>query len=262
MTTKTSEPAPVTNPARTPGGPNGRMGPGFTGPKDGKVPPITTQELGLIVGIVIAVGFLILGYWFYGQREGTGKTSFQVGIGTHEKPAVKSPTPVSSGPLTTPAVAAATPTSPERTPAAMKPKPVHADIYFDFDRSRLRADAVSILQEQAQLLKKDSGWVVMVQGHSDQNGPAEYNKVLAKRRAETVKEFLVQLGVPESSIKVLGLGQEGMICDDDSQECRKLNRRVHLEMTKLETPPTPLPGVGGEKSEGADESTTPSSPTH
>jgi peptidoglycan-associated lipoprotein len=226
---KTSEQTPTTGPTATVGGPYGRTSQDFTGPKK-------KQEMGLIVGVIITVGLLIGGYWFYSQR------------GETEQSADQSPTPISSGPLVTPAVAAAVPPTSAVTP---KPETVHADLYFDFNRSRLRADAVSILQEQAQILKKDGGWVVMVQGYSDQHGPAEYNKGLAKRRAETVKEFLVQLGVPESSIKVISLGQAGMICDDGSKECQKLNRRVHLEMTKVGAPSTEIA-----------ESITPSSPTH
>jgi outer membrane protein OmpA-like peptidoglycan-associated protein len=236
---KPSEQTPTTGPTATVGGPYGRTGAGFTGPKDVKVPPFTKQEMGLIVGVIITVGLLIGGYWFYSQR------------GETEQSADKSPTPVSSGPLVTPAVAAPVPSASAQTPVDPKPETVHADLYFDFNRSRLRADAVTILQEQAQILKKDGGWVVMVQGYSDQHGPAEYNKGLAKRRAETVKEFLVQLGVPESSIKVISLGQAGMICDDGSKECQKLNRRVHLEMTKVGAPSTEIA-----------ESITPSSPTH
>src|SRR5256885_115489 len=59
------------------------------------------------------------------------------------------------------------------------------------------------------------------------------NKVLAQRRADTVKQFLVELGVPESSVKVVALGPEAALCDDPGKECQQLNRRVHLEMRRL-----------------------------
>ena len=48
-----------------------------------------------------------------------------------------------------------------------------------------------------------------------------------------VKQFLVELGVPETSIKVVTIGQEGALCDDPVAECQQLNRRVHLEIRKL-----------------------------
>ena len=61
----------------------------------------------------------------------------------------------------------------------------------------------------------------------------EYNRRLAQRRAETVKQFLVELGVAETSIKVITVGPEGALCDDPGKGCQQLNRRVHLEIRRL-----------------------------
>jgi len=74
---------------------------------------------------------------------------------------------------------------------------------------------------------------VLIQGYADSQGPVEYNRLLAQRRAESVKQFLVELGVPETSIKVVTIGKEGALCDDPSRECQQLNRRVHLEIRKM-----------------------------
>jgi peptidoglycan-associated lipoprotein len=109
----------------------------------------------------------------------------------------------------------------------------HADIYFDFKSTRLRADAVRILQDNAGSLDPANAWVVLVQGYADHQGPAEYNKVLAQRRAEAVKQFLVELGVPEASIRLVAIGPDGALCDEPTKECQQLNRRVHLEFRKL-----------------------------
>jgi len=109
----------------------------------------------------------------------------------------------------------------------------HADVYFDFKSTRLRADAVRVLQDTTGLMDLANAWVVLVQGHADRQGPAEYNRVLAQRRAQAVKQFLVELGVPETSIKLVTLGQDGLLCDDPGKECQELNRRVHLEFRKL-----------------------------
>ena len=78
-----------------------------------------------------------------------------------------------------------------------------------------------------------NSWVVLVQGYTDTQGPAEYNRGLAQRRALVVKRFLVDLGVPESAIKMTTMGQEGALCDDAGKECQEINRRVHLEFRKL-----------------------------
>jgi outer membrane protein OmpA-like peptidoglycan-associated protein len=139
-----------------------------------------------------------------------------------------------SDPSTAP-TAAPTPAPKPRTvaPASITGEVVHADIYFDFKSTRLRADAVRLLQDKAALMDGAGAWAVLVQGYADRQGPAEYNRLLAERRAMVVKQFLVELGVPEPSIKVVTIGQQGALCDDPSTECQQLNRRVHLEIHKL-----------------------------
>ena len=118
-------------------------------------------------------------------------------------------------------------------PAPIETEVIHADVYFDFKSTRLSAGAVRLLQDKAALLEHTSTWAVLVQVYADRQGPAEYNRTLAQRRATAVKQFLVELGVPEASIKVVTIGQEGSLCDEPSAECQQLNRRVHLEMRKL-----------------------------
>ena len=109
----------------------------------------------------------------------------------------------------------------------------HADIYFDFKSVRLRADAAKMLQDTAAAMTRTETWAVLITGYADSHGPAAYNKVLAQRRAETVKQFLVELGVPETAVKVAALGPEASLCDDPGKECQQLNRRVHLEIRRL-----------------------------
>jgi outer membrane protein OmpA-like peptidoglycan-associated protein len=147
---------------------------------------------------------------------------------------VRSDDAEASDPSTAPA-AVPTPAPRPRTvaPAPTTGEVVHADVYFDFKSTRLRADAVRLLQDKAALMENAGTWVVLVQGYADRQGPAEYNLLLAERRATVVKQFLVELGVAEPSIKVVTIGQEGALCDEPSTECQQLNRRVHLEIRKL-----------------------------
>lgn len=116
---------------------------------------------------------------------------------------------------------------------------LHTDVYFDFKSTRLRADAVRVLQETAASMDLTNSWVVLVHGYADHQGPAEYNRVLAQRRAQSVKQFLVELGVPETAIRLAAIGPEGALCDDPGKECQQLNRRVHLEFRKLVAAPGP-----------------------
>ena len=137
---------------------------------------------------------------------------------------------------TTTGAAPATPATPRPRSTPSTPvtgEVMHADIYFDFKSTRLRADAVRLLQEKAGQMEHASTWAVLVQGYADRQGPAEYNRSLAERRATVVKQFLVELGVPEPSIKVVTIGQEGALCYDPSAECQQLNRRVHIEMRRV-----------------------------
>ncbi len=122
------------------------------------------------------------------------------------------------------------------TPVATTPNGtdiVHADVYFDVKSVRLRADAVRMLQEKAALIDGAHVWTVLIQGYADRQGAPEYNRALARRRADAVKRFLVELGVPETSVKVVTIGQEGALCDDGRPECQQLDRRVHIEIRKL-----------------------------
>ena len=118
-------------------------------------------------------------------------------------------------------------------PAPAETEAIHADIYFDVKSTRLHADAVRLLQSKAAMMERTSSWVVLVQGYADRQGAPEYNRGLAQRRAAVVKQFMVELGVPETTIRVVTIGQEGALCDEPTSECQQLNRRVHLEIRKL-----------------------------
>ncbi|HXH07947.1 MAG TPA: OmpA family protein [Vicinamibacterales bacterium] len=113
---------------------------------------------------------------------------------------------------------------------------LHTDVFFDVNRTRLSAEAVRVLQETAEVVR-GGGWVVLLQGHSDPQGHPEYNRALAQRRAETARQFLVELGVPAPAIRIAAIGPDALLCDDPEPECRRLNRRVHVEMRRLPARP-------------------------
>ncbi len=168
------------------------------------------REVAMLVGVLLMVGAATIATYWISSR------------GTDAKPAPVT-TAAGEGPAAPRAVVSA-PTDLEV---------VHTDVYFDVKSTRLRADAVRLLQEKAARMDRAAVWAVLLQGHADRQGPPEFNKALAQRRAAAVKQFLVELGVPEASIKVLAIGQEGALCDDPGKECQQLNRRVHVEIRKL-----------------------------
>jgi peptidoglycan-associated lipoprotein len=106
------------------------------------------------------------------------------------------------------------------------------DIYFDYDKSDVRADARAALQHDADLLKRifaaDPSFSVVIEGHADERGSAEYNLGLGDRRGTSAKDFLVGLGVPENRMRTISYGKERPVCTDANEECYQRNRRAHL----------------------------------
>src|SRR5579883_2632526 len=81
------------------------------------------------------------------------------------------------------------------------------DAYFDYDKSDIRGDARDALTKDAEALKsilKDfPSATIVVEGHCDERGSAEYNLGLGDRRATSAKDFLVQLGVPADKLRTI-----------------------------------------------------------
>ncbi len=106
------------------------------------------------------------------------------------------------------------------------------DAYFDYDKSEIRGDAQTALQHDAQLLKQifaaDANFTVVIEGHCDERGSAEYNLGLGDRRAQAAKEFLVSLGVPADRLTTISYGKDRPVCTEASEECYQRNRRAHL----------------------------------
>ena len=106
------------------------------------------------------------------------------------------------------------------------------DAFFDLDMSEIRADGRDALTKDAALLKQifqqDPNFSVVVEGHCDERGSAEYNLALGDRRSTAAKDFLVQLGVPADRLKTISYGKERPQCTEASEECWQKNRRAHL----------------------------------
>lgn len=106
------------------------------------------------------------------------------------------------------------------------------DIYFDYDSSAIREDARTTLTRNADVLKQlfteNSGVRVVIEGHADERGSAEYNLGLSDRRASTVKEFMVQLGLPGDRLTHTSFGKERPQCTESTEACWQQNRRAHF----------------------------------
>ena len=104
------------------------------------------------------------------------------------------------------------------------------DAYFDYDKSSIRADAQQALTSDANFLKEHPSIHFTIEGHCDERGSEEYNLGLGDRRANSAKEFLVNLGISASRITTISYGKDRPFCTEHNEECWQQNRRAHLVM--------------------------------
>lgn len=98
-------------------------------------------------------------------------------------------------------------------------------VHFALDRYDLAADAQTTLQQQAALLQSHPEVAVTIQGHADERGTREYNLALGERRADSVRNYLIALGIPAERVSVISYGKERPECADAAEGCWAQNRR-------------------------------------
>jgi len=102
------------------------------------------------------------------------------------------------------------------------------NILFDFNRSELRPQYYSDLDELAAMLRKNSDVTIEIAGHTDNVGTPEYNQTLSEKRAETVKNYFVQKGIEKDRLFPRGFGFTMNAASNENQAGRALNRRVEI----------------------------------
>jgi peptidoglycan-associated lipoprotein len=128
---------------------------------------------------------------------------------------------------------AATPVTPQpetaqaRGAAQEKASPLQ-DIFFDFDKSSIRADMKKSLAENIRWLKANPTTSIIIEGHCDERGTVEYNQGLGQRRAASVKNYLVAAGISAKRIKVVSYGKERPFVTGHDESAWKWNRRAHF----------------------------------
>ncbi len=131
-------------------------------------------------------------------------------------------------------------TQPPPPPPAATPAPSDEDlfgqnikdIYFDYDKSNIRADQESAIQSDAQFLTQHPNISFTIEGHCDDRGSTEYNLALGDQRASSVKNALVAAGVSAGNIKTISYGKEKPFCMEDNEACWQQNRRGHFVYQK------------------------------
>jgi peptidoglycan-associated lipoprotein len=98
-------------------------------------------------------------------------------------------------------------------------------VYFDFDRSAVRASERSKVEAVGQHLMANPRHAVRVEGHCDERGTEGYNLALGERRALAVREYLVNLGVPGNRVATVSYGESRPADPRSNEEAWSRNRR-------------------------------------
>ncbi len=103
-------------------------------------------------------------------------------------------------------------------------------IYFEFDKSRLLPEAKEILRRKAEWLKTHSGVSVVIEGHCDERGADRYNMALGNQRAQSTKDYLVELGIVTERLNTVTYGEDRPAVSDHNETAWARNRRAEFLM--------------------------------
>jgi len=106
------------------------------------------------------------------------------------------------------------------------------DALFDYDKATIRIDATSALKDDVSVIRgilaSYPSQKLVIEGHADERGSAEYNEALGDKRAQAASEFLVQMGIPQVQLTIISYGKERPVCTEDTEACWQKNRRAHI----------------------------------
>lgn len=106
------------------------------------------------------------------------------------------------------------------------------DINFAFDSSSLSSTAKGVLTRNAEWLNKNPDVNVIIEGHCDERGTAEYNLALGERRAKSAYDFLRNIGVKSGRMSTISYGEELPLDPGKNESAYAKNRRVHFAVKK------------------------------
>lgn len=104
-------------------------------------------------------------------------------------------------------------------------------IYFEFDRSNVRAQFRPLIDAHAAYIRANPSARVILEGHADERGSREYNLGLGERRGSAVQDLLQAAGVSGSQIEVVSYGEERPVCRSTEDDCWQRNRRAEIVYT-------------------------------
>jgi peptidoglycan-associated lipoprotein len=103
-----------------------------------------------------------------------------------------------------------------------------ADVHFDYDKYNLKPEAQEILKKGAPAYLKYRDYKLVVEGHCDERGTAEYNLALGEKRATEAAKYLADLGIEKERIKTISYGKEMPLDQGHDEAAWAKNRRAHF----------------------------------
>ncbi|MBX3728641.1 MAG: OmpA family protein [Candidatus Sumerlaeia bacterium] len=111
--------------------------------------------------------------------------------------------------------------------------PEFANVEFDFDSDALTAEGRSRLDKALVFLRENPKTGIVLRGHTDSSGTEEYNLVLGSRRAQAVRNYLLERGIAPGRVETVSFGKMVPLADEDTPAARARNRRVELFLFEL-----------------------------
>ena len=105
-------------------------------------------------------------------------------------------------------------------------------VFFDFDQSTIKPEFHDLFENAVHVMNINPSLEVEIEGHTDSMGSVEYNQKLSERRAQAVKDYMVNKGISASRMTTKGFGKSDPIANNDTEEGRAYNRRVEYEIKR------------------------------
>jgi peptidoglycan-associated lipoprotein len=106
------------------------------------------------------------------------------------------------------------------------------DVFFEYDKYNLSPESTDALYSNANFLRQYPNLQIVIEGHCDERGTAEYNLALGDRRAKVTKDFLVGLGIRAERISTISYGEERPFDPGHAEEAWVKNRRAHFTLAR------------------------------
>lgn len=104
-------------------------------------------------------------------------------------------------------------------------------VFFDYDRSEIRADSRAVLDRKARIMRDEPTVRIRIEGHADERGSTEYNLALGSRRAEAVRAYITAAGIAANRIETVSFGEDRPLERARSEAAWSRNRRAQTVVT-------------------------------